>query len=53
MSIESEIIAVEKENLIRKFTCDLYQTRDVECREMLKIFDFAEKFINEMKEEKQ
>ena len=52
MSIESEIIAVEKENLIRKFTSDLYQNVDVECREMVKVFDFADKFINEMKEEK-
>jgi hypothetical protein len=42
-----------KELLIRKFTSDLYQTVDIECREMLKVFDFAEKFINEMKEEKQ
>lgn len=42
----------EKEMLIRKFTDDLYQNVDVECREMLKVFDFAEKFINQMKEEK-
>jgi hypothetical protein len=46
-------IGLEKENLIRKFTSDLYQTVDIECREMLKVFDFAEDFINKMKEEKQ
>jgi hypothetical protein len=45
-------IDLEKENLIRKFTSDLYQTVDIECRQMLKVFDFAEDFINEMKEEK-
>jgi hypothetical protein len=44
---------VEKENLIRKFTSDLYQTVDIECRQMLKVFDFAEDFISKMKEEKQ
>jgi hypothetical protein len=46
-------IDLEKENLIRKFTSDLYQTVNIECREMLKVFDFAEDFINKMKEEKQ
>tara|TARA_R110000850_G_scaffold105926_12_gene217133 strand:- start:2044 stop:2268 length:225 start_codon:yes stop_codon:yes gene_type:complete len=46
-------IDLEKENLIRKFTSELYQTVDIECREMLKVLDFAEDFINEMKGEKQ
>jgi hypothetical protein len=46
-------IDLEKENLIRKFTSDLYQTVDIECRQMLKVFDFAEDFISKMKEEKQ
>jgi hypothetical protein len=50
--VQTPNIAV-KEVLIRKFTSDLYQTVDIECREMLKVFDFADKFINEMKEEKQ
>ena len=44
--------AEAKELLIRKFTSDLYQTVDIDCREMLKVFDFAEDFINEMKGEK-
>jgi hypothetical protein len=46
-------IDLEKENLIRKFISDLYQTVDIECRQMLKVFDFAEDFISKMKEEKQ
>jgi hypothetical protein len=46
-------IDLGKENLIRKFTSDLYQTVDIDCREMLKVFDFAEDFISKMKEEKQ
>jgi hypothetical protein len=45
--------AEAKELLIRKFTSDLYQTVDIECRQMLKVFDFAEDFISKMKEEKQ
>ena len=44
--------AEAKELLIRKFTSDLYQTVDIDCREMLKVFDFAEDFINEMKGDK-
>ncbi len=51
MSIESQITALEKQILIRKFTSDLYQNVDIECRQMVKVFDFAEEFINNMKEE--
>ena len=51
MNIESQITALEKETLIRKFTSDLYQNVDIECRQMVKVFDFAEEFISQMKGE--